>query len=114
MFASVPAKVGRNWEPTVDSDVDDNSSCAESLSVEIPESIFRILKEPEFIHESFCVKRPALDEGGVAIEAHERGQRLIFLRQADLEVVPRHRLVQVERLLAPFVAVLEVVGVVEE
>ena len=68
----------------------------------------------ELVGELLGIERPALDEGSVAAEAHEGRELVILLRQADLEVMPRHRFVQVQRLHAPGVAHRQVVGVVEK
>ena len=78
----------------MDAGVDDEPHRAKHLVVERSEPLVGVREHPHVVAERFGVERPALDEGGVPAEAHERGQRLILLRQADLEVVARRTLVQ--------------------
>ena len=53
----------------------------------------RIGVEPGFQAEALGIQAPSLDEGGEAFETAEFGQ-IQFLLQRDLQVMPRHGLVQ--------------------
>ena len=98
----------------VEPGVDHQPHRPQHLVVERAPVLHRIGVEPHVVAQRLGIERPAFDEGGVAVEALERRQALVLLRQADLEVVPRHAFVEVERGHAGDEAAREVVGVVEE
>src|SRR3546814_17078414 len=62
------------------------------------EALIGIGEHAERRPQRLGIERPALDEGGVAAEAHEGGKRLILLGEADLEMVAGRAFVEVERL----------------
>src|SRR3546814_12508418 len=64
------------------------------------EALIGIGEHAERRPQRLGIERPALDEGGVAAEAHEGGKRLILLGEADLEMVSRRFFVEVELLHA--------------
>src|SRR4029079_7823796 len=79
-----------------------------------PEARVGVLVEAHVVTERLGVERPALGVGGVPAEAHERGKRLILLRDADLEMVAGLALVEEQGRLRPRAPRRQVVGVEEE
>src|SRR3546814_13972832 len=73
-----------------------------------------LVRSPNLSPQAFGIERPAFDIGGVAAETQEIGQLIIFLREADLEMMPRHGFVQIERFHARRGARRQVVAVVIE
>src|SRR5215217_6529375 len=76
--------------------IDDQADCTEQLRIQVAEILVRVGVDPQFAPKRFRIEPPAFDVGGVAAEAHEIGQALILLRQADLEVMPWRAFVQIK------------------
>ena len=98
----------------VDAAVDDEAHRAQHLVVEAAEALIGVGLHAELVPERLGIERPALDEGGVAAEAHEGGQRLVLVGEADLEMVAGRAFVQIERLHARGPPRGQIVGVVVE
>ena len=84
---------------------------AEHFVRQCTEALIRVLEQTHIITQGFRIKRPAFDISGVAAKAHERGQFLIFLRDADLEMVARRAFMQIQRRHAGRRAAWQVIGV---
>ena len=98
----------------VDAGIDDEAHRAQHLVVEAAEALIGVGLHAELVPERLGIERPALDEGGVAAEAHEIGQRGILVGEADLEVMARRAFVEIERLHAVGPPRGQVIGVVIE
>ncbi len=70
-----------------------------------------IVEEAHLIAQRLRIERPAFDIGRVAAEAHECRKIGVFLREADLEMMPRCAFVQVERHIARRQPAGQVIGV---
>ena len=98
----------------VDAGIDDQAHRPQHLVVEAAEALIGIGLHAELVPQGLGVERPALDEGGVAAEAHEGGQVGILVGEADLEMMARRALVEIERLHAVGPPRRQVVGIVIE
>ena len=81
----------------MDAGVNDEPHRAQHLVRKRSETLIRIGVKPHFITERLGIERPAFDIGSVSAKAHEGGKLFIFLRDADLEMVPRCAFVQIKR-----------------
>ena len=91
--------------------IDDQAHGAPHLVRQLSELRVRVLVEPELGTERLCVEAPPFDEGGVPAEAAELGQLSQFLRDRNLQMMSRHRLVQRQRFHLPLRARRQVVRV---
>ena len=73
--------------------VDDEPHGAPHLVGELAELVVGVLVEAHLLAEALAVEAPALDERGGLEVAAELRQLAEFLRQRDLQVMARHRLV---------------------
>ena len=95
----------------VDAGVDDEAHGAPQVVGELPEARVRILVEAEVVAEPLGVERPAFDVGREAAGAPEHRQVGLLLRERDLQVMARHRLVHRQHLhlvLRPHLGAVEV------
>jgi len=95
----------------VDAGIDDQPHGAQLFVLQRAVTVPWILVEPHLVAKRLGIKPPALDEGGGPAKTHEGRQRLVLLRQTDLEMVPRRAFVQIERDIARGQPAGQVIGV---
>ena len=95
----------------VDTSVNHKAHGAQHFVRQCTEALIGILKQPHLITQGFRIKRPAFDIGRVSAETHESRQLLIFLRDADLEMMPRRAFMQIQCGHARRGAAWKVIGV---
>src|SRR5688500_18289424 len=80
----------------MDAGVDHQAHRAQHLIIERAHALVWVLVEAHRVTERLRIEGPAFDISGIAAEPHERRQRRILLRQADLEVVAGRTFMQVQ------------------